>query len=401
MDKFLEITGNNQNCGDGDNTLPALEVAFPERIFADPNSKCIEPTDTWTRPPADLVADLSGMNLRHTLLIEQESERHGTYLRPLANALVFGHHHLHSFLTNSFRFDCQDIKGYRTRLDYHITHHPGRDLPIPQIVRDGDAYRVDMSRVSSGTITPIGGTVYFGTPTEPLNWGMWLLQAVPAAWDFVHSRSADRFFCYVDCAWQRALLDVMGVANDAIIHQELGRTYCCDSVILRQYSAVDLVPSPAERDLYARLAHEFTDCRAVTAKKKIFVSRLSVTKRHGGRALQNENELIECLLIRGFQIVEPESMSFQEQMQLFQEAEIVIGLGGAGLFNVVFCRPGTRVVSIESSTAFVHGHALLFAALGHRFAFVFGRQDPNDDAPVHKRWSIDVTGAMEAIDSLM
>lgn len=32
---------------------------------------------------------------------------------------------------------------------------------------------------------------------------------------------------------------------------------------------------------------------------------------------------------------------------MFHEADVVVGPGGAGMFNTVFCRPGTKVVSIE------------------------------------------------------
>ena len=59
-------------------------------------------------------------------------------------------------------------------------------------------------------------------------------------------------------------------------------------------------------------------------------------------------------------------------------AAIVVGVAGARLVIVVFCRPETRVVSIESSTQFVYGRARLFASSGHRFAFVFGKQDETD-----------------------
>jgi capsular polysaccharide biosynthesis protein len=129
------------------------------------------------------------------------------------------------------------------------------------------------------------------------------------------------------------------------------------------------------------------------------ISRLSITQRSKKqyRALQNENELIDALAARGFDIVEPERLSFPEQVRVFREAECVVGLGGAGLFNVIFCQAGTRVVSIESSTAFVRGHALLFGSLGHRLGIVLGKQDPQDDSPVHKRWTVNVPEAVRHI----
>ena len=116
--------------------------------------------------------------------------------------------------------------------------------------------------------------------------------------------------------------------------------------------------------------------------------------------MTNEDALIVAMVGLGFEIHEPEKLSIPDQIRLFREAELVVGLGGAAFFNVVFCRPGTRVVSIESSTQFVDGHARLFASSGHRFAFVFGRQDETDPQPVHKRWTIDVEGVVAIVKGL-
>jgi hypothetical protein len=45
------------------------------------------------------------------------------------------------------------------------------------------------------------------------------------------------------------------------------------------------------------------------------------------------------------------------------------------MFNSVFCKPGTGVVSIEGSPAFTYGHFNLFAASQLDFGFIFGKQD--------------------------
>ena len=42
-------------------------------------------------------------------------------------------------------------------------------------------------------------------------------------------------------------------------------------------------------------------------------------------------------------------MTFLDQINLFSEAEIVIGLHGAGLSNHLFCQPKTKVIEIKLS----------------------------------------------------
>lgn len=48
----------------------------------------------------------------------------------------------------------------------------------------------------------------------------------------------------------------------------------------------------------------------------------------------------------GFQRYFLEDMSMLEQVQLFYHADTVVGPHGSGLVNLLYCKPGTRVVEI-------------------------------------------------------
>jgi hypothetical protein len=373
-----------------------LVVPSREEILAGSDIKCLEPAGIWKRPAADFVVDLSGSRLEHSLSEEQYQRRHGSYRNHFSDVLVFGYHHFHGILTDDLRIYCQEIDGVQHHLDTHICHHPGRDAPIPQVYRTKRGYRVNFDQVTS---VILDGGLYFGTPVEPLNWGMWLLQAVPGALDFLSNPQADRFFAYIERDWQRHLLNALGIPDEKLVHQDLCCTYHCDDLILKQFSGMDLVPTPREQEMFARVARDVAGVAKPGGGRRLFVSRRSVTRAADGtyRALLNEEELVETLAARGYEIVEPELLTFPQQIRLFAGADLVAGLGGAGMFNVVFCSPGTRVVSIESSAVFVHSHSSLFGALGHRFGIIFGRQDVEDQTPVQKRWTIDVEGAVRAL----
>jgi len=350
----------------------------------------------WCRPPADFVADLSGAGIDHCLSTPQLNLRHGSYRNWFSDVLVFGSHHFHGILGRDCWIHCQEIDVIRERVDTHILYHPGRDAPIPQIYRTQKGYRV---RANGVIPEKLDGTLYFGTPIEPDNWGMWLLQAIPNAADFLSDGQGERFLCYMGNPWQRRMLHAVGIPDEKLVPQELGYTYHCNGLVLRQFSRIDLMPTPLELEALARVAGELAGVAKLRASRRLFLSRRSITRKSEGkyRALQNEDALVEAFAERGYEIVEPELLAFPEQIRLFAEAELVVGLGGAGLFNLVFSPPATRVISIESSAAFVHDHAALFAALGHPFAFIFGRQDPEDETPIQKRWTIDVEGVMQAV----
>ncbi|MEI7425270.1 MAG: glycosyltransferase family 61 protein, partial [Candidatus Staskawiczbacteria bacterium] len=77
--------------------------------------------------------------------------------------------------------------------------------------------------------------------------------------------------------------------------------------------------------------------------KKIYL------KRTNYRIITNENEVWEILSRKGFELVQPEKLTFLEQIQLFSKCDVVIG-NGSGLSNTVFCNKGTKVLNFDSPT---------------------------------------------------
>ncbi len=82
--------------------------------------------------------------------------------------------------------------------------------------------------------------------------------------------------------------------------------------------------------------------------KKIYINRKD-GKSH--RFITNQNEVEKCLLDYEFTSLTLSDYTFKEQVQLFNNAEFIIGLHGAGFGNVIFCKPKTKVVEFNSFTA--------------------------------------------------
>lgn len=76
--------------------------------------------------------------------------------------------------------------------------------------------------------------------------------------------------------------------------------------------------------------------------RRLFVSR--DVRRSQGRGIANLAEVERCFAKRGFEVVYPETLDVLGQAQLFSEAAIVASPHGAGLTNIVFCAPGTRIL---------------------------------------------------------
>lgn len=80
--------------------------------------------------------------------------------------------------------------------------------------------------------------------------------------------------------------------------------------------------------------------------RKIFVRRIPGWGQ--GRLLRNEEAIANRLAAKGFRVIEPGSMSLEEQISTFKGAEYVVGSAGAGMTNIAFCQPGTNVVLLSS-----------------------------------------------------
>ncbi len=77
--------------------------------------------------------------------------------------------------------------------------------------------------------------------------------------------------------------------------------------------------------------------------KRLFLVR----DRNLFRPLQNQNKVVELLSRLGFSIVEPGKLSFIEQVEELNKAQIIVAESGAALTNLMFCQPKTSVVEIQ------------------------------------------------------
>ena len=77
---------------------------------------------------------------------------------------------------------------------------------------------------------------------------------------------------------------------------------------------------------------------------RIFIGRSGAADRK----LLHEKEIKSFLASAGFRIFEPANFSISEQAALFSSADLVVVAHGAAATNLVFCRPGTRVIELFS-----------------------------------------------------
>jgi capsular polysaccharide biosynthesis protein len=98
----------------------------------------------------------------------------------------------------------------------------------------------------------------------------------------------------------------------------------------------------------------------------LFIQRASKS----GRQIINENEVLGAFLSRGFEVVNFENLSFEQQGIVAAEASILAGVHGAGLTNMLFMKRGSKILEL---TSVLNGeqyyYYTLSNALGHDYYY--------------------------------
>lgn len=372
-----------------------LQVRFDTGSAIACQEKTLDRSIEVDRTPPRLVCVARSSNapaLNLSRLIETRRKIHEKRVTTFSDSFCVGYDQVVSGDTITSRYFASGL-SHIERLALGFGTHVNADSGI----RKGDGSFL-IPRWELNCSEQLDCRVFLGTPDEPMNYGMWLLLAIPSAREFVESDSEyDRFLCLSEKPWQRLMLETAGVDERSMIRQDRRRYYRCKSLSMVRHSYRDLYVTDGDRQIFHDLARQVQHKSRQDYPRKVFLSRLSRTRAGGYRGLTNEEDLLKGVIDLGFEIVEPELLSFEEQIGLFSSVDVVAGLGGAGMFNSVFCRPGTKILDIESGMVFLDAHCNLFASMQMDYGVIIGEEDLDDPRPTQKRWKLQLDVALDAI----
>ena len=85
--------------------------------------------------------------------------------------------------------------------------------------------------------------------------------------------------------------------------------------------------------------------------KKIYIDRGdSTANMKEARGILNEKEIKDFLEKNNFQSLQLGKFNFMDQVKIFNNADIIIGLHGAGFANLSFCRKDTKVIEFNNTS---------------------------------------------------
>lgn len=175
--------------------------------------------------------------------------------------------------------------------------------------------------------------------------------------------------------WQRAILAALGleeyyleIRGHAVFRKLLTTT------LLSMHVSY---PTNLIRGMFDRIRCQYGVAPG-KVNRRIYLSRGDDTTR---RVLRNRSEIEAQIIALGFEIIQSEKLSFEDQVHLMASSHVVIGESGAAMANLGFCKPGTIVLEIQPDR-FIEGwtRGMCFL-LAHRWHVFFTTVDspPSND----------------------
>jgi capsular polysaccharide biosynthesis protein len=130
-------------------------------------------------------------------------------------------------------------------------------------------------------------------------------------------------------------------------------------------------------------------------------SRIYIRRNSEYRNVSNAAEIETLLLANGFSIIEPEKLTFLEQVEYFSNAEVVVGATGAALANLIFCAPSTRIVILIAKfkhTSYYYWQNMA-SACGNHVTYVLGEVDSGSGKTIHSNFKVSGKYILEALSA--
>ena len=135
-------------------------------------------------------------------------------------------------------------------------------------------------------------------------------------------------------------LQRFGIDLSRVVQTKNNRYLDCDRVIhVHVNNGINL---KMNRYIPAFMKHVYPPIHPVGDRIKLYISRPKGVRR----GIANEDAMIPILRAAGYTITAMEGMTVQEQSQLLARADVLISPHGGALTNMIFCRPGIKVVEL-------------------------------------------------------
>ncbi|MDE9449054.1 glycosyltransferase family 61 protein [Aliiroseovarius sp. Z3] len=169
--------------------------------------------------------------------------------------------------------------------------------------------------------------------------------------------------------WGLTFLELMGFKDEQLFKVEAGVRYRFRDAILPDPPRMTEMLEPQYFEPLRERIQQLVGTRK--RSRNIYFSRREIDSER--RPLLNESELLELAEKRGFEILDPASLSLLDQVKMMAEARAIIGPTGAALTNVLFACEPIKVGVMSAREACLNYFQVLSGYRGHEHHWILGR----------------------------
>ncbi len=156
--------------------------------------------------------------------------------------------------------------------------------------------------------------------------------------------------------FQRETLDLIGFHEKKILSSKKFRHLFCDVLFVTDHPYAIKNDIFKDRDAIPKWISEWLNSKFLKYKKsyrkdlkKIYIDRDDLDpNRKSFRRILNEEQLRSFLKKFGFEFIKLNEINFVNQIGIFNDAEIIVGLHGAGFANLPFCKKNTKIIEFRT-----------------------------------------------------
>tara|TARA_B100001063_G_C16683156_1_gene512915 strand:- start:40 stop:1161 length:1122 start_codon:yes stop_codon:yes gene_type:complete len=190
------------------------------------------------------------------------------------------------------------------------------------------------------------------------NFTHWFTDVIPRIKIFnekFNLKKIDKFYVpSLKYKFQVETLEYLGIKKDKIITSENFKHICADSIFATSHPC-HFHPMKVKKWSLNYIRNLYLPQKKTNKFKKIFIERDqlglldfdNLKRSKNLRVLLNETEIKEYLKLQGFKIIKPEEFSFLKQVQIFSNANFIIGMYGAAMMMISFCKKKTKILELK------------------------------------------------------
>jgi len=295
----------------------------------------------WRFPICGVSASVAGLDAAQPVPFSAYGTPHARFLQPIADflapselsPLALAQSHLVS-LPRGIAW----ARGAHLTADGRLIRPISVGMSIPM-----ERWMVKRQRFFPKVHRVIGAIVSLATDGHN-NYYHWMLDLLPKLFIALAAGLGDKpFYLGASTPFQKQTLELIGLP--------LARVLDCNAIPFLQPDELIVPflgdqhpPNVFDAAKYRLLADVFAKLIPAKTKTRELPARFLVSRgKTRSRRVVNEAALLARLVPLGFSAIYLEDLTLLEQITLFARAKAIVASTGAGLVNLIHCRPGTPV----------------------------------------------------------